>query len=88
MEEGLENGVGKAWESRWKMTEKEALAEAEASFSWVVGGEGKGAILSRFQIWECIWIFSLGIHLWKFGNSKSGNEGVDGKGVKVRIFSV
>jgi len=46
VEEGLENGVGKAWESRWKMTEKEALAEAEASFSWVVGGEGKGAILS------------------------------------------
>ena len=23
-----------------------------------------------------------------FGNSKSGNEGVDGEGVKVRIFSV
>ena len=74
------NGVGKAWKRRWKMTEKEALAEAMPPFSCVVGWEGKGAILSRFQIWEFIWIFSLGIHLWKFGNSKSGNEGVDGKG--------
>lgn len=26
------NGVGKAWKSRWKMTEMEALAEADASF--------------------------------------------------------
>lgn len=26
------NGIGKAWKRRWKMTKKEALAEAEASF--------------------------------------------------------
>ena len=41
MEEGLENGVGKAWESRWKMTEKEALAEADTSFFVCCGKGGK-----------------------------------------------
>ena len=39
MEEGLANGVGKAWKSRWKMTEKEALAEADTSF-FVCCGKG------------------------------------------------
>lgn len=32
VEESLTNSVGKAWKRRWKMTKKEALAEAEASF--------------------------------------------------------
>lgn len=35
------NGVGKAWKSRWKMTEMEALAEAEASFFVGYGKEGE-----------------------------------------------
>ena len=34
------NGVGKAWKRRWKMTEMEALAEADASF-FVVCRMGK-----------------------------------------------
>ena len=41
MEEGLANGVGKAWKSRWKMTEKEALAEADTSFFVCCGKGGK-----------------------------------------------
>lgn len=38
---GLANGVGMAWKSRWKMTEKEALAEADASFFAGCGWGGK-----------------------------------------------
>ena len=33
------NGVGKAWKRRWKMTEMEALAEADSSF-FVCCGRG------------------------------------------------
>lgn len=38
---GLANGVGMAWKSRWKMTEKEALAEADTSFFVCCGKGGK-----------------------------------------------
>jgi hypothetical protein len=62
VEEGLENGVGKAWESRWKMTEKEVLAEAGASFfggCWKMRERGDFVVIS-----------DLGIHLdIQFGNS-------------------
>ena len=78
----------RGWKSVGRRQKRRCWLRLAPPFFGVVGRCGKGAILSWFQIWEFIWIFSLGIHLWKFGNSKSGNGGVDGKGVKVRIFSV
>ena len=62
MEVGLANGVGKAWKSRWKMTEKEALAEADSSFFVCCGRGGKRG--------DFVVISDLGIHLdIQFGNS-------------------
>lgn len=59
---GLANGVGMAWKSRWKMTEMEALAEAEASFFVGCGNGGKRC--------DFVVISDLGIHLdIQFGNS-------------------
>lgn len=59
---GLANGVGMAWKSRWKMTEKEALAEADSSFFVCCGRGGK---MGDFVV-----ISDLGIHLdIQFGNS-------------------
>lgn len=47
VEESLTNGVEKAWKKRWKMTKKEALAEAEASF---FVGCGKGWKVGYFVV--------------------------------------
>ena len=56
------NGVGKAWKRRWKMTEMEALAEADSSFFVCCGRGGKRG--------DFVVISDLGIHLdIQFGNS-------------------
>lgn len=85
---GLANGVGMAWKSRWKMTGKEALAEADTSFFVCCGKGGKRDDFVVILELGLQLGLQKGVHLMEKGVTKSGNEGVDGEGVKVRIFSV
>ena len=76
MKEGLMNDVGKAWKSRWKMTEKEALAEAEASFfrglwEW----REKGRFCRDFRFGN-----SFGYSVWEFTFGSLGIQKVEMRG--------
>ena len=84
--DGDKMALKRGWKGVGRRRKREALAEAGASFFVVCRMGKKRRFLSLFWNWGYNWGYRKGLHLMEKGVTKSGNEGVDGKGVKVRIF--
>ena len=83
---GIKMALKRGWKSVGRRQKRRRWLRLIPPFSCVVGREGKGTILSWFWNWGYKRGYRKGLHLMEKGVTKSGNGGVDGEGVKVRIF--
>ena len=79
---GVADGGGMAWESRWKMTEKEALAEADTSFFVCCGKGGKRddfVVISKMGLLLGLhngvtFAMEWGYKMWNWGGGWKGGK--------------